>query len=82
MAVSDLLYEAGLLMLVGMIVVFIFLSILIFATKGLSKFAASIAPPAVAPSRDPKSSSSQSPDLDGPVVAAITAAVKQYKKNK
>lgn len=83
MAISELLAEAGLLMLIGMIVVFVFLTILIFATTLLSKFAGT---PATAPlSSDNKESSSSenntSIKASAPVVAAISAAIQTYKQN-
>jgi oxaloacetate decarboxylase (Na+ extruding) subunit gamma len=82
MSISSLLYEAAVLMLVGMIVVFIFLTILIFATKGLSKFVASLPANSSASSTtvklSPVEQKNQAPE---PVVAAITVAIQQYKKN-
>ncbi|GHB66777.1 putative oxaloacetate decarboxylase gamma chain [Psychrosphaera saromensis] len=81
MNVSELLAEAGILMLVGMVVVFLFLSMLIVAIKLLTKFAEAYPDP-IKPKRNeikPISSSKTSPQ----VIAAITAAVKQYKaRNK
>jgi len=81
MNVSELLAEAGVLMLVGMLVVFLFLSMLIVAIKLLTKFAEAYPDP-IKPTRNeikPISSSKTSPQ----VIAAITAAVKQYKaRNK
>jgi oxaloacetate decarboxylase gamma subunit len=81
MNVSELLAEAGILMLVGMVVVFLFLSMLIVAIKLLTKFAEAYPDP-IKPTRNeikPISSSKTSPQ----VIAAITAAVKQYKaRNK
>ena len=81
MNVSELLAEAGVLMLVGMVVVFLFLSMLIVAIKLLTKFAEAYPDP-IKPTRNdikPTSSSKTSPQ----VIAAITAAVKQYKaRNK
>ncbi len=81
MNVSELLAEAGILMLVGMVVVFLFLSMLIIAIKLLTKFAEAYpdpVPTAKAPIK-PINSTQTSPQ----VIAAITAAVKQYKaRNK
>lgn len=80
--ISDLLLEAGMLMLVGMVVVFTFLTMLIFAIKLLAKFAEAYpdnitqTPVRITPSTN---SNQTSPQL----VAAISAAVKQYKaRNK
>ena len=73
MSVSELLYEAAILMVVGMVVVFIFLTLLIFATKLLSKFAGQ----EEAPVNNPV----QPSNLNAPVIAAISAAIHQYKQN-
>lgn len=83
MAISDLLAEAGLLMLIGMIVVFVFLTILIFATTLLSKFAGTPVTASL-PNGDKASSSvdnNSSIKASAPVVAAISAAIKTYKQN-
>ena len=78
MPISELLLEAGLLMLVGMAVVFVFLTLLIFATKLLSKFAGQEELPQTLPAH-PTSGEQAVPEH---VVAAISAAVHQYKKNQ
>ncbi len=83
MSVSELLYEAGILMFAGMVVVFSFLTLLIFATKMLSKFAAVDSPTdsehKVEPSGQSINKSINAPDH---IVAAISAAIKQFKKNQ
>jgi len=83
MNISSLLLEAGTLMLVGMVVVFVFLTMLIGAIHLLTKFAQAFpdkvtqAPAPIAPQTT--NSNQTSPQ----VVAAISAAVKQYKaRNK
>lgn len=78
MPISDLLAEAGILMLVGMVVVFVFLTLLIFATKLLSKLAGE---EEVAPSL-PSTPTNGNQAVPEQVVAAISAAVHQYKKNQ
>lgn len=75
MSVSELLYEAAILMVVGMVVVFIFLTLLIFATKLLSKFAGQEDAPVNNPVQP---SNLNAPE---PVIAAISAAIHQYKQN-
>lgn len=83
MNISSLLLEAGTLMLVGMVVVFVFLTMLIGAIHLLTKFAQAFpdkveqAPKPIVPQTN--NSNQTSPQ----VVAAISAAVKQYKaRNK
>jgi len=83
MNVTDLLMEAGVLMLVGMAVVFVFLTMLIFATKALTRFSLAY------PDSEPTTPATISPthaNADEPskqVIAAISAAVTQYRnKNK
>ncbi|GAB2990485.1 OadG family protein [Psychrosphaera aestuarii] len=78
MSVSELLYEAAILMLVGMVVVFVFLTLLIFATKLLSKFAVGDTSNLKAPDSAPRTKL----NAPEPVIAAISAAIYQYKQNK
>lgn len=83
MNISSVLLEAGTLMLVGMVVVFLFLTMLIGAIKLLTKFAEAYPDKVTpAPARVPQqhnNSNQTSPQ----VIAAISAAVKQYKsRNK
>lgn len=79
MNVSALLAEAGLLMVVGMAVVFLFLSLLIGAIKVLTAFAEKYPDPVVAQRGTAKVSI---PNQTSPqVIAAISAAIKQYKSN-
>jgi len=83
MNITELLLEAGTLMLVGMAVVFVFLTILIFATKGLTKFAQAFPEPETSLPAPKKTVKPASPANDQQVVAAISAAVQQYRnKNK
>jgi len=85
MNVSELLVEAGILMLVGMAVVFVFLTILIFATKTLTKFALAFPEPEQAAPAKPviKPIHSENGAPSPQIIAAISAAVKQYRnKNK
>ncbi|NVK24662.1 MAG: OadG family protein [Gammaproteobacteria bacterium] len=83
MNISALLAEAGLLMLVGMVVVFLFLSLLILAINLLAKFAEAFPDKVVTPAARPISSSTNSNQVSPQVVAAVGAAIKQYKsRNK
>ncbi|KZN32625.1 hypothetical protein N474_03495 [Pseudoalteromonas luteoviolacea CPMOR-2] len=80
MEISDLLLQAANLMLTGMVGVFIFLSILIFAVKGLSKLSTS----EQSPEQPRVKSKSQRQDTSGvPAqhVAAISAAIAQFRQN-
>ena len=83
MNISSLLLEAGTLMLVGMVVVFVFLTMLIGAIHLLTKFAQAF-PDKVAPVAKPIAPQTTNSNQPSPqVVAAISAAVKQYKaRNK
>ena len=84
MNISSALLEAGTLMLVGMVVVFLFLTMLIGAITLLTKFAQAYpdkvdtrAPAKITPQAT--NSNQTSPQI----IAAISAAVKQYKtRNK
>lgn len=83
MNISSLLLEAGTLMLVGMVVVFVFLTMLIGAIHLLTKFAQAF-PDKVAAAPKPIAPQTTNSNQPSPqVVAAISAAVKQYKaRNK
>ncbi|MGY0590397.1 MAG: OadG family protein [Paraglaciecola chathamensis] len=81
--VMSLLLEAGMLLLVGMSVVFLFLTLLIGAVNFIAwvcaKFPEEELTPAVQPSRRAPPAANQS-GITVPVVAAITAAVDQYRR--
>lgn len=84
MNISSLLLEAGTLMLVGMVVVFAFLTMLIGAIHLLTKFAQAY-PDKVTEVAQPISpqTSNNSNHTSPQIVAAISAAVKQYQaRNK
>ncbi|WP_246614974.1 OadG family protein [Agarivorans litoreus] len=77
MDLTELLIEAATLMGVGMIAVFAFLSLLIIAVNGLAK----LAPPLVEVAETKQTSSATpQPANNATVVAAISAAVQQYRK--
>lgn len=77
---ESLLWEAVTIMLTGMFVVFLFLSTLIYLVQLLSKVAPMDALPA-----DPKpqpSVASNCNEVQPDVIAAISAAVHQYRQHK
>ncbi len=77
--ISDLLVEAATLMLTGMVVVFLFLSTLIFLVQLLAKhLPAEIAETHELPSRATPSNTASG--VSPNVVAAIAAAVKQHRQ--
>lgn len=83
MNVSSLLAEAGTLMGVGMLVVFVFLTILIGAIHLLTKFAEAFPDKPVPQPKKMTSNIKNSNQTSPQIVAAISAAVKQYKtRNK
>ncbi|RZM81129.1 oxaloacetate decarboxylase [Pseudoalteromonas rubra] len=78
MDITALLAQAANLMLTGMVGVFVFLSILIIAVKGLSKFAAPDEP--VQPrSQAAKSKPAGAEQVPAEHLAAISAAISQYR---
>lgn len=79
MNITSLLMEAGTLMVVGMVVVFAFLTMLIGAVHLLSKFAQAFPDKTPPPTRQPISNTKHSNQTSPQVIAAISAAVKQYK---
>ncbi|CAM4022740.1 OadG family protein [Pseudoalteromonas byunsanensis] len=78
MDIMSLLLQAANLMLTGMVGVFVFLSILIFAVKSLEKLSDPQLPEEVA-TRTPKKSFS---GVSNAHIAAITAAIAQYRTKK
>ncbi|MCG7564535.1 OadG family transporter subunit [Pseudoalteromonas sp. McH1-42] len=79
MDITALLAQAASLMLTGMVGVFVFLSILIVAVKGLSKFAAPKDAQTQPSSRATKSQASDAGKIPGEHLAAISAAISQYR---
>ncbi|MCF2860450.1 OadG family protein [Pseudoalteromonas sp. SMS1] len=80
MEISELLMQAANLMLTGMVGVFIFLSILILAVKGLSKLSAS-QPIPEQPTTKTRSQRSESAGVPAQHIAAISAAIAQFRQN-
>ena len=81
MEITDLLVKSSQLMLVGMCVVFAFLSLLIFATKTLSslvlKYQGIPEPAMPAQAASPQTTGEIAPQT----VAAISAAIHQYRQS-
>lgn len=79
MDITELLLEAGNLMLVGMISVFLFLGLLVIVVQQMAKYCpADVAPVATKkPVAQPKPAT-----LNPKLIAAITSAVQQYRDNK
>ncbi len=75
MEVSSLLLEAANLMLTGMVVVFVFLSILIITIKTMSKLLVNFQDAQPVPAKPTLKTNS----VPSSHVAAIAAAVKQYR---
>ena len=77
---GDALWQAAVIMATGMVVVFVFLSILIFLVHLLAKFAPSdqIEEPTAAKPAVTQNQNGIKPD----VIAAISAAVHQYRQAK
>ncbi|WP_064602096.1 oxaloacetate decarboxylase subunit gamma [Photobacterium sp. J15] len=78
---GSLLWEAATIMVTGMVVVFVFLSTLIFLVQLLAK----VSPKDPEPDFHPRPSSTVPPDHSGvqpEVIAAISAAVQQYRQRK
>jgi len=78
---TQLFYQAGTLMLVGMGFVFGFLSLLIIVIKTLISPLASRYPDSLPQTNPLTSANITSSDHSGSVVAAISAAVNRYRKD-
>ncbi|NOU52343.1 oxaloacetate decarboxylase [Pseudoalteromonas sp. JBTF-M23] len=78
MDIVSLLLQAGNLMITGMVGVFVFLSILIFAVKNLAKLAG----PELSNNTSNQAASKSSTGVSSAHIAAITAAIAQYRTKK
>lgn len=78
---GSLLWEAATIMATGMVVVFMFLSVLIYLVQLLSKLAPKDEIPESGPQPVPAATSNHN-GIQPDVVAAITAAVHQYRRRK
>lgn len=80
--ISALLLEAANLLVIGMGVVFIFLTILIFLIKFMSSIVGKSAPAPATPATSPNITRNTGKSAqDKKVVAAISAAVHQYRQD-
>ena len=78
---ASVLVEAATIMITGMVVVFVFLSILIFLVQLMAKFAP--ADPEVANKTTSSQPTAKSTETVQPeVIAAISAAVNQYRQRR
>lgn len=81
MDIGAQLLQAGNLMLTGMVGVFVFLSILIFAMRLLANFAAQFKEVEPSTSRSKTTRATSSQGVPQAHIAAISAAVAGYRKN-
>lgn len=82
MPISDMLMSGVSLMLVGMGIVYIFLLVLVFAMKGMSKLAAFLSAhqgSAEALSTPPMAVAQGQPGVRGDLIAVIGAAISRYR---
>jgi oxaloacetate decarboxylase gamma subunit len=77
--IGSALIDAGNLMLIGMVTVFAFLTVLVVVVHLLSKFAPALEEPK--PSISKVGHGPINSAVSAPVVAAISAAIHQYKQN-
>ncbi|EGU49428.1 oxaloacetate decarboxylase subunit gamma [Vibrio orientalis CIP 102891 = ATCC 33934] len=77
--IGSLLVDAATLMLTGMIVVFIFLTILVYLVRLMSKLVPEEVPAPIATPHQNNKVQSPSSTVSPNVVAAISAAVHQYR---
>jgi oxaloacetate decarboxylase gamma subunit len=79
MVVTDLLMEGVNLMLLGMGIVFVFLSVLVLALNGMSRFALALADKQ-ASEPHPATTSTPCPEEGGDeLIAVITTAINRYR---
>lgn len=79
MPVNDLLMEGVELMLLGMGSVFIFLTVLVLALKGMSLLAQTLAPEEAVVGLAPKSGVTSHTNEDDELLAVISAAIARYR---
>lgn len=82
--IAETFIEAGTLMVVGMVFVFAFLSLLIIAINLLAKVATNFPDAKVAEKlpRPVATNTTRDGEVPATVVAAITSAISQYRKNR
>ena len=79
-AITDLLYESFWLLVIGMAVVFSFLTMLIGGVKLIEKFCAAFPEQEPTNKHSPSQPLSQNQGVSPQVVAAITAAIHQHRQ--
>ena len=81
MPVTDMLMSGLSLMVVGMGIVFIFLLVLVFVMKGMSKLASLLEPKEAGNALSPQSSPGVGGDavIRGDLIAVIGAAIARYR---
>lgn len=79
MNIADLLTEAANLMLIGMVVVFVFLGILIVCINVMANLVGEDAPEVTAAPKNTTARNGTKSDVAPEVVAAISAAVHNYR---
>lgn len=79
-SIGSLLWQAATIMVTGMGVVFLFLTIMVYLVTLMSK----LVPKESLPETVPRSRTniSKSSDVEPQVIAAISAAIHQYRNNK
>ncbi len=77
--IGSLLVDAATLMVTGMSVVFLFLTILVYLVRLMSKWVPQEVPPSLVAATPAKKVSTASAAVSPQVVAAISAAVHQYR---
>ncbi|MBN0986977.1 MULTISPECIES: OadG family protein [Amphritea] len=78
---DNLMSEGLSLMVFGMGFVFVFLTLLVFATGIMSKLIAKVAPEAPVPAKSAPVVAVAAPAGDDELVAVMTAAVHQFRKD-
>ncbi|MDK2602092.1 oxaloacetate decarboxylase subunit gamma [Vibrio vulnificus] len=77
--IGSLLVDAAALMVTGMGVVFIFLTVLIFLVRLMSKLVAQEVPPPITAPKAAKNQTNHTSTVSPQVVAAISAAIHQHR---
>ena len=81
-SVASLLFEAGSLMLIGMVFVFSFLGLLIVGIHLIARFCEAFPGETAEPSANlSRNNQAVQPGIDGNVIAAISAAIHTHRQN-
>lgn len=79
-SIGSLLWQAATIMVTGMGVVFLFLTIMVYLVTLMSKLVPKESLPEIVPRS--RTNISKSSDVEPQVIAAISAAIHQYRNNK